>query len=165
MSVITNFKHLFFGTFYRVPASEKADKDLFFVEKNVNDDDTTLASGKLTRHDIRHKPLQSEIFLQPNPAIKGFCAQKRRNASAKVLSNALPHSLDSSSDENEYETSASYSAMKQELGTRLVSHRKQQPEKSTVHMAARDLWAEGRLYFIGVWFNKLVYRAQERSGT
>ena len=98
---------------------------------------------KRTRCDIRRQPLKSEINLQPNPTIKGFPTQKRKIAK-KNRTFSKESQDQSSSDEEEFDTSASYNLISREVSDRLAAYKKQHPEKSTVHVASRDLWDDGK---------------------
>lgn len=129
----------------RAPASEKLAEDLFFVQKDASND--TDPAKCLTRRDLRHKPLKSEINLLPNPAIKGFPSQKRkaitRKRTAEICSPVkLLAGVDSSSDE-EIDKSASHKVTSERYNDRLVARSREHPNKATVHLASKDIWSEG----------------------
>ena len=100
----------------RVPASEKPDEELFFVQKDATDD----SAKHLTRRELRRKSLKSEINLKPSS-----------------------RSVDSSDDE-EFDRSISYRSISEERRTRLADREKKCPEKTTIHMAGRDLWSDSK---------------------
>ena len=109
----------------RVPASEKPDEELFFVQKDIADDS---AVQRRTRKELRSKPLKSEINLKSSSCL-----------------------VDSSDDE-EFDRSISYRSISEEQRARLAAREKKCPEKVTVHMAGKDLWDDGMdiRYFVRV---------------
>ena len=99
-----------------MPASEKTAEELFFVHKDITDESSTK---RLTRKELRRKPLKSEVNLKPSG------------------------SVDSSSDE-EFDKSISYRAISEKHKARLDTRQRECPEKSTVHVCGRDLWSDGK---------------------
>lgn len=123
---------------------EKPAEDLFFVQNEISNDSVLTGIKWQTRKDTRHRPLKSEINLHPNPAVRGFPSQKRRKVTRKTdLSEQLSRTVDSSSEEEEFDASVSYGVISQEAGKKLVSRLKSHPQKPTVHVAFKDLWEEG----------------------
>lgn len=124
-----------------MPASEKAAEDLYFIQREASSDCITL-SRKQRRQELREKPLCSESNLTGNPNIKGFPSQRRRRVQKKEK-NQQADSLDSSSDEEEYDRSTSYRTISRDSSKRLATHSQLHPPKNTVHVASKDLWSEG----------------------
>lgn len=123
---------------------------MFFVEKDVFEDRGT-APKHLTRRDLRHKPLKSEINLLPNPAIKGFPSQRRKTGRTRTsgrtgasIADVKLVEGDSSSGDEEVARSASHRTISEQYSDRLVARRREHPDKATTHMASMDIWSEGR---------------------
>ena len=133
---------------YSVPAFEKSADDLFFVEKDISQVTSLNGVKRLTRRDLRQKPLNSEINLRPNTVIKGFPRQKRKTEAKKCMDISTV-GADSSSDE-ELDTSASYRDIKDRYNGKLLARKKQCPNKTSIRVSSKDLWSEGK-YGWGEW--------------
>ncbi len=118
-----------------MPAAEKSNEQLFFEERFVKDADNTSTVKK------SKKPLRSELSLHPNSAVPGFAPQKRkkRKSSMIVTTSVLN---DSSGDDEGYEKSASYQILHTEQSKKLAKWVRDNPPKSTVILARKDLWSQ-----------------------
>lgn len=121
-----------------MPASEKPAEDLYYKDVST----TSTQAKPLSRKDIRHKPLRSEVNLQSNSAIRGFPSQKRKVARQPASHTGLGEVAGDSSEEEEFETSTSYRDIRRECGERLADQARKHPKKCTVHVGARDLWGD-----------------------
>ena len=141
----SRYSFLSFG-YIRVPACEKPDSELFFVHKDRRDVEMS-ASVKLTRKKFRQMPLRSELNQQPNPAIKGFPVIRRKAPKKrKDTIHDLPITLaDSSCDEGDLAKSASYQSIRRSCEEKLISRKKECPNKDTTYVATKDLWSEGNI--------------------
>lgn len=128
-----------------MPASEKPENELFFVHKGRGEDEIS-APDNLTKCVIRQKPLRSELNLQPNPAIKGFPVRKRKTPrkTKGVIHDLLPTQIDSSSDEGDFAKSISYRSISCSREEKLISRKKECPDKPMTRVATMDLWNEGK---------------------
>ena len=127
---------------HSIPAAEKQDEQLYFVQKEVKEDDSSSRS-KLRKK----KPLKSEAYLQPNPAIVGFPARKRKRTDSKFnrkdmgdANSVSQKDIESSSEDEEYDTSVAYTHLRNERESKLASLRKQRPPKPSIQTTAKDLW-------------------------
>lgn len=128
-----------------IPATEKEDNQLFFIQREVEEGDSTERNRRRKR-----KPLKSEAFLRPNPAIVGFPSCKRKRTGSKPFSRdsvgiTEGHSkeeVDSSSEDEEYDKSIAFSKIKKQRESSLASLRKQQPPKPSIQTTAKDLWSD-----------------------
>lgn len=111
------------------------------MEKDVSQVTSLDNVKRVTRRDLRHKPLSSEINLRPNTVIKGFPSQKRKTEAMKCMDISTVGG-ESSSDE-ELDTSASYRAIKDRYNGKLLARKKQCPNKTSIRVASKDLWSEG----------------------
>ena len=128
-----------------IPATEKSNEQLFYVQKKIDGTKDTIPSKKLK------KPLISELRLVPNSAVPGFPPCKRRKKVTKLSrcnqtdqSGAevkLTH-VDSSSDEDGYYKSASFQQQNSRENNKLATKMKEQPPRSSVQVAIKDLWSE-----------------------
>lgn len=149
------------------------DEQLFFVheesgldETSTNNDEHPLRVEETTVR-RRKRPLKVDMYLRPISAVEGFPACKRRVVNKYKLRKALekekeqrvsqmtlekPGSTsihghtDSSSDEEEYDTSASYSEVKRQQLAALKSRMKSNPPKPVHTTVMRDLWADGEIH-------------------
>ena len=114
---------------------EKADEELFFVQRSAGEDGTA-ASRPLGKR--KRKPLRSEAHLTPNPAIVPIASQKRKRTTL-VSERAAGDPVDSSSDDGGYDTSSTYSQLRKHQAEEIL---KCKPPKPTVTVVMRDLWSD-----------------------
>ena len=119
---------------YRVPAAEKSDEQLFFEERAASEADRAPPTKKAK------KPLRSEISLYPNSAVPGFPPRKRKKAKSHSI--VAQNTADSSSEGEEFEKSVSYNVLNSQKSQKLAMKMKENPPKSTVHHATKDLWSQ-----------------------
>ncbi len=119
---------------YRLPAADKSNEQLFFEERTTSDTANVPTVTKVK------KPLRSELSLYPNSAVPGFAPQprKKRNQTSMVV-NDLDNS---SSDDEGYAKSAAYQTLHTEESKKLAKKMNDNPPKSTVHRACKDLWSQ-----------------------
>lgn len=113
------------------------------MEKDVSQVASLDSAKRLARRNLKDKPLNSEINLRPNTAIKGFPSQKRKTEAKKCMDISTVGG-DSSSDE-ELNKSASYRDIKDRCNGKLLARKKQCPNKTSIYVASKDLWNEGNV--------------------
>ena len=150
-----------------VPAAEKLDEQLFFVHNESAPDDTPskMDEAHLERLSMRRRkrPLKTDMYLQPISAVEGFPVRKRRVVKKhKQLAEAVERRgkddrltcdrnktggvcaiVDSSSDDEELDKSASYTEIRRQQSAKLKSQAKRNPPKPVHKTVIKDLWADG----------------------
>lgn len=112
----------------------------------------------------RKRPLKTDMYLCPISAVEGFPAckrrvikkykqakaiEKRKQGSTRVSVDKIGGTnTDSSSEDEEYDRSSSYSEIRRQQSAMLKSRMKQNPPKSVHTTVTRDLWlGDGELRF------------------
>lgn len=152
-----------------VPAAEKLDEQLFFVHnesapdgndpsKTTKEEEQPAERSTVKR---RKRPLKTDMYLQPNSAVEGFPARKRRvtknhNKLTKAMEttdkssrlggdvNMTGAGVDSSSEDDELDRTTSYSEIRRQQLAKLREAAKQNPPKSVHRTVMKDLWADGK---------------------
>ena len=158
--------------FPSVPAAEKLDEQLFFVHNDSAPDDGDglgkMAEGhQAERLSVRRRkrPLKTDMYLQPISAVEGFPVRKRRalkryKQQAKAMekrdkddrlnscctneTGGVRASMDSSSEGEEWDKSASYTEMRHQQSAKLKEQAKRNPPKPAHKLVMKDLWADGK---------------------
>ena len=138
-----------FSLIHSGPVAEKADEELFFIGKAVEEQKSPKPRKR------KWKPLRSEANLQPDTTVQPFPGRKRKKAvlkrsrlkagqgSQEEQSGIKQASTLDSSDE-EFDDNTPYAVLVRQQQDRIAAVAKRNKPKT--QLAARDLWAdEGRV--------------------
>lgn len=126
--------------------SEKKDEQLYFVQNEVEGDETR--TPKSLR---RKRPLRSHANLRRDPIVSGQQGQTTSEGSekteqeknrAETLQSLLCGVSDSSEDEQEYDVSSRFIAKRRQQELELAKTVCERLKKSRIKPVTRDLWAE-----------------------
>lgn len=151
------------------------DEQLFFVHNDSAPDDSgdlgkaSETSKQVERLSVRRRkrPLKTDMYLQPISAVEGFPVRKRKaikrhkQQAAKAMEKRDEDSrlsaccvnettgvwagVDSSSEDDDWDKSASYSEIRRQQLAKLKEQTKRNPPKPVHKTVMKDLWADGEL--------------------
>ena len=157
---------------------EKADKDLFCVEKAATKEDSLPL--KLRR---RNKPLRSEAHINVNLRTRANCQLSKKQSKQDASSGrreeklapqlkALLGVVDSSEEEQDYDVSARYSARRRSEETEVARISTRRLKKTTFKPPLKDIWAHSEqgtvlytvctLHLLHVHVSTYIYTHAER---